>query len=202
MSKTTSLFDQTIVLVKKTGKLLLLAPTISLLFYLFLSNGTAKIPPNIDGNFIGFVTLPSLMLWIYILKVMSKKINDIFVDIFLIFCIILGIVLYLVNGILYDKFIYVIPTNQEKILLGCGWNEQILPLLGKYFLSPTDNCPGNFKYILESAQFESSYIWTTSSLQWIEIFFSIIWFVIPISFAAFFSIFIIKTSYIKSKSNL
>lgn len=179
---------------KDTGKLILLFPASSVAFYAFIHNMTDKIPPNLDYKLATFIMFFSLFIWFYSLVLMNKKsISNTSFCISVVFCFIL----WFINTILYNRFVYTIPTNKEKIFLGCGFTDNALLLKDKFFITPSDDCPGNFKYILESANYTNTHIWTNKSLYWIQLSFDIIWYLLPISIGAAVSIFIIKCVYTK-----
>ena len=89
------------------------------------------------------------------------------------------------------SFIYTIPTQSTRIILGCGLTQDaqlILKMEGAY---PTeDECPGDFTALLESAKYESDKIWTKKSVSRIKYMLAFVWVGAFGSLAAMLGVFI------------
>jgi hypothetical protein len=76
----------------------------------------------------------------------------------------------------YSVFVYAIPNNRTRIVLGCGLSRDALSLLndrGK--IAGLDDCPGEFYSLLKSAQYEADRVYSKLSVSLIRAALDISW---------------------------
>lgn len=62
-------------------------------------------------------------------------------------------------------FVYQIPHNDTRVVLGCGLGENTKIILDHLGRRPTDVCPGEFSSLLEGKQYNTDQIWTKLSVN-------------------------------------
>lgn len=65
-------------------------------------------------------------------------------------------------------FVYQIPDNDTRVVLGCGLGENTKVILAYLEQHPTDVCPGEFTSMLEGKQYNTDQIWTKLSVNLIS----------------------------------
>ncbi|MDR7009881.1 hypothetical protein J2W46_006812 [Paraburkholderia strydomiana] len=88
-------------------------------------------------------------------------------------------------------FVYAIPNNTTRVVLGCGLSEKTrLILLASYGRLPTDVCPGDFALMLASAQYETDIVWSKLSVSLIKGALALSWLGAFGALAALFGVFV------------
>ena len=76
----------------------------------------------------------------------------------------LAIVAALIYFTILSLFVFEIPTTGERDYAGCGWTTNAATVASDFLADPADGCPGNYRKLLESAEYENAVIWTASSI--------------------------------------
>lgn len=108
-----------------------------------------------------------------------------------------GFALLIVYLVGIERFVFEIPRNAgqgERIYLGCGWSTMALEVSGRFGIDPASSCPGNFRDILASAEYESDRIWTASSISTVRVGLAITWLAFFASISLFLAVFIVFQS--------
>lgn len=85
---------------------------------------------------------------------------------------------------LHMKFVVSVPTIEQPLVLGCGWK----PLVAKLARSmeeidATSQCPGDYQWLLASADNDPGQVWTASSISNIQTALVVTWVLIFVFFA-------------------
>lgn len=90
-----------------------------------------------------------------------------------------GAVLVALGGVTYftmrDMFVYEIPTTHEQAIAGCGWTSNAAVVAADFLADPADGCPGNYKKMLESAEYDARQIWRPNSITQIKMALLVSW---------------------------
>ncbi|WP_232077603.1 hypothetical protein [Variovorax sp. PBL-E5] len=70
--------------------------------------------------------------------------------------------------VLNAAFVYPIPNNDNRVVMGCGLTDNARLILKGDGQTPTDECPGEFTQLLSASQYEPEKIWTRFSLTGIK----------------------------------
>ena len=83
-----------------------------------------------------------------------------------------GGVLIVVAGLayftLFEMFVFRIPTTGELGTAGCGWTTNARDIATRFLADPNDGCPGNYRLLLEAAEYEASQLWRPQSLTLVK----------------------------------
>ncbi|SIO67337.1 hypothetical protein SAMN05444165_7020 [Paraburkholderia phenazinium] len=124
------------------------------------------VPPWPSG-IVGITSLVELVVLITVFQLLSRAQRSRASRMILssaILVLILSAIYLLTNAI----FVYSIPNNSTRVVLGCGLSEKAKLILGGYGHLPTDVCPGEFTAMLASAQYETDVVWSKLSVSLIK----------------------------------
>jgi len=91
---------------------------------------------------------------------------------------------------LHSIFVYSIPNNSTKVILGCGLSEKAEMVLSSMKQPPRNVCPGEFNSLLAAAQYETEVVWNKLSVDLIRVGLAISWLGAFGSLAALIGIFV------------
>ncbi|HQR98198.1 MULTISPECIES: hypothetical protein [unclassified Polaromonas] len=72
-------------------------------------------------------------------------------------------------------FVYPIPNNTVKVVLGCGLSEKTQLILSNSGFQSRVVCPGEFSSLLASAQYETDVVWSKLSVSLIKAALALSW---------------------------
>ena len=85
---------------------------------------------------------------------------------------------------------FVAEEINERIFVGCGWESNAAQIAEKFLADPASGCPGNYKALLESAQYEAKMIWSQTGLTAIEMVGLISWLTLFVGIAMIVAAFV------------
>jgi ABC-type multidrug transport system permease subunit len=102
---------------------------------------------------------------------------------------------------LHMKFVVTVPTIEQPLVLGCGWR----PLIAKLArtmdeIDASSQCPGDYLWLLASADNEPTQIWTASSISNIQTALVVTWVLIFVFFAVAVGAFVVFNSRRKERT--
>jgi hypothetical protein len=124
-----------------------------------LGGFTPPWPPGV----VGITTLVELVVLMVVFQVLAKAPRSKATRV-----IVCSAVLVFVFSVTYlvlnAAFVYQIPNNDTRVVMGCGLSENAKIILKSDGQNPTDVCPGEFALLLSSAQYETDKVWTRFSV--------------------------------------
>lgn len=92
--------------------------------------------------------------------------------------------------VLNAAFVYQIPNNDTRVVMGCGLSDKAKLILSADGQNPTDVCPGEFALLLSSSQYETDKIWTRLSVTGVKAALVISWLGAFAALASLFGVFV------------
>lgn len=135
-------------------------------------------------------TLISVIICFQVLNRESKRV----VTKIMIWSIIAFLFFLIAYLVIFSVFTTKLPTTGEMIYLGCGWSDFSKEIASDFMIDIDQDCPGQFDRILRSAEYESSVVWTKSSLTIIRILALGFWLISFSFFAIFVGSFLVYQS--------
>lgn len=112
------------------------------------------------------------------------------------FTLALGVQVYL-----HQKFVVSVPTIDRPLQLGCGWKPVVEKLARTIEdIDASSQCPGDYQWLLESADNQPSQIWTASSISNIETALALTYVLIFVFFAVALGAFVVHNARRKERS--
>ena len=131
------------------------------------------VPPWPSG-IVGITSLVELVVLITVFQLLSRAPRAT-ASRMIVWAAILVFILSAVYLILNVIFVYPIPNNTTKVVLGCGLSEKTRLILTNSGFQPTVVCPGEFASLLASAQYETDVVWSKLSVSLIKAALALSW---------------------------
>lgn len=96
----------------------------------------------------------------------------------------------------FTRFTFVSPTG-DVLFMGCGWTERTKLVVDKYGASVDSSCPGQYNELLEASNFDQFKIWTTSSIDFVQMISFMLWAIAFIGFSTLVAAFVTYQSEVK-----
>jgi len=89
-------------------------------------------------------------------------------------------------------FVFEIPTNGERVVLGCGYTDNAIAVSKMLGSTSGGSCPGNYENMLAGAQYNSYEIWRRESIMGMSLTLLLFWFSFFMMFSVFLGWFVIS----------
>ncbi|EFF75500.1 hypothetical protein [Achromobacter piechaudii] len=140
-----------------------------------LAAGLAGFAPPWPPGLVVITSLMELVVLLVVFQTLAKAQRSAASKV-IIWSAILVFVTSAVYLVLNAAFVYQIPNDDTRVVMGCGLSDNAQLILKSQGLNPTDVCPGEFSLLMSSAQYETDKVWTRLSITAIKSALAISWF--------------------------
>ena len=92
---------------------------------------------------------------------------------------------------LHSQFVTVAPRSNAPLILGCKWTRDAVVVANDQGIDTSDQCPGDYRALLEDAEYDSSEIWTPGSISNVAYLLAVTWTLVFIALALALGSFVI-----------